>query len=352
MQGTSTIDSEKIVDRYSRQKRFATLGESGQRQLEKSQVLICGCGALGSMIAERLVRAGVGKLRIVDRDWVEESNLPRQTLFTEVDANEGRPKALAASNELLRINSRVSIEAVVEDVTHRNIARLADGCQLIMDGTDNFETRLLINDLALSQEIPWVHGGVLGAGGQVMSILPGVTACFRCLVPDLPPRESLPTCDTAGVLGSAVGIIACWQVAEAMKILTGNLDDVCRDLMVIDTWNTAVRLVSLETLKQTGTCLACEHKRYSFLSGEHESETTVLCGKNAVQIAAPKGTTIDLSQLRDKLAEFTTVSANPFFIRCEVDGHPLTIFRDGRTIVGETSDPSLAKNLLARTIGA
>ncbi len=345
------IDPLPSMDRYVRQKRFAPLGQLGQDRIQQAQVLVCGCGALGSMIAERLVRAGVKKIRIVDRDWVEESNLPRQTLFSEIDAKECRPKAQAACDALLRIDSQALIEPIVEDITHRNIARLAQGCHLIMDGTDNFETRLLINDYALAENTPWVHGGVLGAGGQVMTIVPGATACFRCLVPDLPPREALPTCDTAGVLGSAVGIIACWQAAEAIKILSGNVDAICHELIVIDSWHTSVRLMSLEGLRASGDCLACGQRRFAFLAGEHESESTVLCGKNAVQIAACRGTTIELSQLASKLKSFTNVSANAFFIRFNVDGHTITIFRDGRAIVSDTTDPAIAKNLLARTVG-
>ena len=192
--------------RYSRQERFAPLGPEGQQQIDAARVFVVGCGALGSMIAERLARAGVGMLRLVDRDWVELSNLQRQTLFTERDAREARPKAVAAAEMLAEINSQIIIEPYVEDVAFDNIERLAASCELIVDGTDNFETRFLVNDYCVKNNIPWVHGGCLGASGQVLTVLPGETACFRCLVPDLPPREALQTCDTAGGLGPGGGI--------------------------------------------------------------------------------------------------------------------------------------------------
>lgn len=327
------------------------MGDEGQARIEASRVLVCGCGALGSVIAERLARAGVGYLRIVDRDWVEESNLARQTLFTERDALESRPKALAAGEALHQINSEITIESLVEDVTHRNIRQLASGCDLILDGTDNFETRLLINDYSLAENVPWVHGGCLGASGQVMSIVPGQTACFRCLVPEMPPREAMPTCDTAGILGPTVGLVACWQAAEALKILSGHRAEVCRDLIVIDTWHTAVRLVSLSSVQQQGTCEACQRKQFPYLEGKFFCEATVLCGKNAVQIASSGSSSVDLLQLAKNLSTVGSVTANPYFLRLTASDFVITLFRDGRAIVSGTSDPTHAKNILVRTLG-
>lgn len=305
------------------------------------------------MIAERLARSGVGQLRIVDRDWVEFTNLQRQTLFNEEDARTSQPKAVAAAKALHLINSDIAIEPVVEDVTHLNIERLASDVHLIMDGTDNFETRLLINDYALTHRIPWVHGGCLGSSGQVMSILPGQTACFRCLVPEIPPADAMPTCDTAGVLGPAIGLVASWQAAEALKILSGNLDAVCRQMITIDTWNTSCRLLSLDALRQANTCPACSGAEYPFLSGQRAVSATVICGKNAVQLApTPGASLVDLTRMSERLTALGEVSSNPFLVRLRTDSHVLTLFRDGRTIVEGTTEPAVARSIVAKLLGS
>lgn len=339
--------------RYRRAAQFAPLGVEGQAKLEGSRVLVCGCGALGTVVAERLARSGVGYLRIVDRDWVEKSNLQRQTLFTEEHARESAPKAIAAAGALAAINADITLEPIVQDITHLNIERLAAGIDLILDGTDNFETRMLINDYALSRGVPWVHGGCLGASGQVLSILPGVTACFRCLVPDLPPRDAMPTCDTAGVLGPAIGVVASWQAAEALKILSGNLDAVCRQLMTVDTWHTSCRLLSLDRLRDAGTCPACGLNEYPFLNGERSVQTTVLCGKNAVQLSPTAGSPqVDLMRLERQLRAMGTVTRNAFLLRLPYEQFVLTVFRDGRTIVEGTTEPSEARAIVARALGS
>ena len=339
--------------RYRRAAQFAQLGADGQAKIESSRVVVCGCGALGSVIAERLARSGVGVLRLVDRDWVEHSNLQRQTLFTEEDARHSVPKAVAAADALSRINSDIEIEPLVEDITHVNIERLAGDVDLILDGTDNFETRLLINDFALSHNIPWVHGGCLGASGQVMSVVPGLTACFRCLVPELPPRDAMPSCDTAGVLGPAIGVIASWQAAEALKILSGNLEAVCRDLITVDTWNTSCRLLSLEQLRGSHTCPACGQGDFPFLSGERSPQATVLCGKNAVQLAPAAGASaVNLESLEQQLSSLGPISRNAFLLRLRIPDFGLTIFRDGRTIVEGTTETSVARGLVARVLGS
>ena len=338
----------KNMSRYSRQSRFAPLGEEGQQQLAASRALLCGCGALGSMIAERLARAGVGHLRLLDRDWVEESNLQRQTLFTEEDSRLARPKAVAAAEMLTQINSHIVLEPIVEDLSFENIEHLARDCQLIIDGTDNFETRFLINDYCVQHGLPWVHGGCLGAGGQVLSVLPGQTACFRCLVPELPQRDALETCDSAGVLGPAVGLIACLQAAEALKILAGKPEAVCRQLMVVDTWHTDLRLVSLN---RQPACPACGQRTFPFLAGEIRSEGTVMCGKNAVQLVPPNMGEMSLAQVAQKLAPLGSVQQNAFFVRVQLPAHTLTIFRGGRTVVEGTTAVAEAKSVLARTLG-
>jgi molybdopterin-synthase adenylyltransferase len=335
-------------DRYSRQARFTHIGELGQQRISASKVLICGCGALGSMIAERLARAGVGTLRLVDRDWVELSNLQRQALYTEEDASLSRPKAIAAADALGKINSEVQLVPIVEDVVFQNIASLADGCDLVLDGTDNFETRFLINDYCVKNAVPWIHGGCLGASGQVMSILPGETACFRCLMPELPPRDVLETCDSAGVLGSAVGLVACWQVAEAIKILSGNKQAICRGLIVLDSWHSENRIVAMQ--KQPN-CGACAQAEFPYLTGKIRSEVSILCGKNAVQIQCPAGSLENLVSVAEKLSALGKVVQNSFFVRLSLPSHQVTLFRGGRAVVEGTTDSSEAKNLLARTLG-
>jgi molybdopterin-synthase adenylyltransferase len=352
---TSREQSElnTYIARFVRQERFAPLGSDGGQKLRGSRALICGCGALGTMIAERLARAGVGTLRIVDRDWVEVSNLPRQTLFTEQDALLGRPKAIAAADALTAIDSRLRIEPYVADLTCDNIAELADDCDVLLDGTDNFETRFLLNDYCLSRNVPWVHGGCLGSGGQVMTIVPGTTACFRCLVRDLPARDAIETCDSAGVLGPAIGVIACWQAAEALKILSGNAELVSQHLMVIDTWNTSCRMISTASLKAASpNCPACQQRQFPFLDGALRTEAVVLCGKNAVQVrSASSALSGDLSALAARLAHSGKVTNNGFFLRLILPEHVLTVFRDGRAVVEGTTDTLEAKNLLSKTLG-
>lgn len=341
-------DSALSAERYSRQERFAPLGVQGQQRLAQARVLIVGCGALGSVIAERLTRAGVGMLRVVDRDWVELSNLQRQTLFTEHDARESRPKAVAAADMLRQINSQITIEPHVEDVQFDNIERLADGCELIMDGTDNFEIRFLINDYCVKHDVPWVHGGCLGASGQVLTILPGETACFRCLVPELPPRESLQTCDTAGALGPAVGLVSCLQAAEALKLLSGNRQASCRKLMVLETWHTELRLIGLARQPH---CAACGQRKFPFLDGEIRTESTIMCGKNAVQFSSPQWSGETLDAIASKLKPLGAVEQNGFFVRLPLADYTLTIFRGGRTVIEGTTSEAEAKSVLARTLG-
>ncbi len=340
--------AEIDTSRYIRQSRFAPIGEAGQQQIAGSKVLICGCGALGSVIAERLARAGVGALRLVDRDWVELSNLQRQTLFTEADAASALPKAVAAATALAKINSTISIESFVEDISFQNIEALASGCDLILDGTDNFETRFLINDYCVRHAVPWIHGGCLGASGQVLAIVPNMTACFRCLVPDLPPRDMLETCDSAGVLGSAIGLIASWQVAEAIKILSGNRSAIRGGLIVLDSWNTECRVVALQ--RQTN-CECCSSRNFPFLSGEIRSESTILCGKNAVQLESPHEQSQSLDLLAERLSLLGKVQQNNFFVRLTLAEYKLTIFRGGRTIVEGTTSVAEAKSVISRLLG-
>ena len=337
------------MSRYSRQERFAPLGGEGQARLRSATALVCGCGALGSVIAERLARAGVGRLRLVDRDWVELSNLQRQALFTEEDAAEARPKSVAAAEALGRINGEVQVEALVEDVTYENIAQLAEGCDLLLDGTDNFETRYLINDYCVQRRIPWVHGGCLGAGGQAMTILPCETACFRCLMPEPPSPGSFETCDSAGVLGPAVGLVACWQASEALKILSGNRQAVCRGLWVLDAWAADCRVIGLAPQRD---CPACQQRQFPFLDGSVRTESTVLCGKNAVQIVIPGLDQRSLADVADRWVGMGELRRNPYFVRLTTGQHHLTLFRGGRIVVEGTTDVAEARGIIARAIGA
>jgi molybdopterin/thiamine biosynthesis adenylyltransferase len=334
--------------RYSRQIRFGPIGEAGQNCLEKASVLICGCGALGTTIAERLARAGVGRMRIVDRDWVEESNLQRQALFTQQDADQSKPKAVAAAEAIRSINPTVEVESVVEDMHFENMASLAEGCDLLLDGTDNFETRFLINDYCIQESKPWVHGGCLGASGQGLTIRPGRSACFRCLVPELPDRDAMETCDSAGVLGSAIGLVASWQSGEALKLLSGNADQVCDGLWVMDSWTNDFRIVKL---RQNPNCKCCVHKELPFLSGDIRTQVTVLCGKNAVQIDSPGVSRVALSEIADRMSAVGDVQQNAYFVRVRMPEHTLTLFRGGRTVVEGTTNEAEAKAISTRLLG-
>jgi adenylyltransferase/sulfurtransferase len=340
------------INRYDRQARFAPLGEVGQQRLAQSRALVCGCGALGSVIAETLVRAGVGMVRIVDRDFLELNNLQRQVLYDEDDVAQGLPKAIAAANKLRRINSEIEIEPVVADVSHRNVAELAGDVDAIVDGTDNFAVRFLLNDFAVKHGKPWVYGGCIGAEGQSMTILPGETPCLACLMTDAPPPGTTPTCDTAGILGPIVGVVASIEAAEALKILADHRDAVNRRLTIIDLWDNQVRAVSLSRLRETSDCRVCKHREFAWLSGERGSAPAVLCGRNAVQLNAEAGATMSLENLAARLNGVGPVQRNAFLLRLTVDGYVLTVFPDGRTIVSGTDDIATARSVHARYIGA
>src|SRR5438270_1443646 len=271
------------LDRYSRQVRFSFLGETGQRRLMASRVTICGCGAFGTVLANHLVRAGVGKIRVVDRDFIETHNLQRQILFDEQDVADNLPKAEAAARKLRKINSQVEIEPVVTDIDHTNILDLVADADLILDGTDNFETRYLINDAAVKLNRPWVFGGVIGSEGQTMTILPGETPCIRCLIQDNPPPGLTPTCETAGVLGPAVAVIASFEAVEAIKLLSGAESALNTELFVVDIWDWTFRRLKVQGLLGKVDCPCCQGRKFEWLEGDLGSHTTTLCGRNAVQ---------------------------------------------------------------------
>ncbi|MFM7250965.1 MAG: ThiF family adenylyltransferase [Planctomycetaceae bacterium] len=342
------VDSE----RHSRQIRFAPLGAAGQARLAAAGVAVVGCGALGSVVAMALTRAGVGRLRIIDRDVPERSNLPRQVLFDEADVAAGIPKAVAAAGHLERIDSSCRIEPVVADLTAASAARLLGGVDLIVDGTDNFEARFLINEFACGAGIPWVHGGAIGAEGRVLAVLPGRTACLRCLVPEPPAPGALPTCETAGIIGPAALVVGAVEAAEAIKILVGALDRVGNRLLVCDLWENLWRCVDLAPLAAAG-CPTCRQGDYPWLEGRAGGGATPLCGRDAVQVAAPPGAAVDLAAFAARMAACGRVTANPWIVRVALEGGiELAVFADGRAIVSGTRDEARARGLVARWLGA
>lgn len=345
------MSHDPTLDRYVRQMRFAPLGEAGQRRMLDSRVLIVGCGALGTVLANTLARAGVGHLRIVDRDFIETNNLQRQILFDEQDVADELPKAIAAANKLRQINSQIEIEPLVTDVDAANITTLCEGVDLILDGTDNFETRFLINDVAVKLNLPWVYGGCLGAEGQSMTILPGETPCLRCLIPEPPAAGTTPTCDTAGIVSPIINVIASIESMEAIKILSGHREAISRTLTIIELWENRFRNMKLDTLRESVDCACCKRREFAWLEGNRGSHTAVLCGRNAVQIAPPSGTRLELAELAKSLASLGTVTQNVFLLRLSVDKYRLTVFPDGRAIIGGTDDIAEAKSVYARYIG-
>ncbi len=344
-------DSNRPTSRYVRQEKFPPLGTAGQERLGKGRVLLCGCGALGSVLANTLARSGVGFIRIVDRDFVELSNLQRQVLFTERDVAAQLPKAIAAKRHLAEINSEVEVDAVVTDLTATNVGALLDGIDVIADGTDNFETRFLLNDAAFHFNLPWVFGGCVAAEGQTATIVPGQTACLRCLVPDVPPPGTSPTCDSAGVVAPIVNVIASCQAMEVMKLLSGHIDRINRGLLVFDLWENRLRQVQLDALSRQSDCLTCGQRVYEWLDGKRGNAAVVLCGRNAVQLAAASQGEVDLVRLAEKLRPLGTVSINAYLLRLAVGDYLITVFRDGRAVVLGTDQPAVARSVYSRYIG-
>jgi molybdopterin/thiamine biosynthesis adenylyltransferase len=331
-------------ERYSRQILFPGIGEQGQQYLLDARVAVAGCGALGSFQAGALARAGIGFLRIIDRDYVELSNLQRQWLFDEGDVEQGLPKAVAAARKILAINHGIGVEALVADLTPSNVEDLLGGVDLILDGTDNFETRYLINDFAVERGVPWVYGGAVGSYGIAMPVIPGQTACLRCVYPD-PPAGAQPTCETAGVLGSVTAIIASLQVSEAIKILCRV--DAARKITTVDVWSGEIRQMAQPD--PGSDCPACGRREFPYLSGERRAPVS-LCGQNAVQIHERKRP-LKLRDLAARLEPLGPVRSNEFALRFEAPPYLLTIFPDGRAIIKGTTDVGVARSLYARYIG-
>ena len=339
--------NDPLRDKYSRQILFAGIGEEGQRRLLTSSAVIVGCGAIGAAAAQQLVRAGLGRLRIIDRDFVEQSNLQRQALFDEADARDSLPKALAGERKLRSINSSVAVEGIVSDLTPGNAAELLGGFDLLLDGTDNFESRFLINDFAVRSAKPWIYSAAVASYGVTMTIRPGTTACLACLLEN--DRQAIDqTCDTVGVLGPIVNLIASLEVAEALKLLSGREHDLHGKLISCDVWHGRFQSVRVE---RNPACRACVRREFTYLEGEAQPHIT-MCGRDSVQIHE-RGRALDLSLLKSRLGSVVEdLRQNDFLLRFRVAPYEITVFADGRAILKGTKDPAVARSLYARYIGA
>jgi molybdopterin/thiamine biosynthesis adenylyltransferase len=342
----------KSYERYSRQILFREIGEPGQQRLLESSAVMVGCGALGTALANLLVRAGVGKLRIVDRDFVEPSNLQRQTLFEESDALEALPKAIAAERRLRAINSGVSVEGIVADVGPKNAEELLCGFPLILDGTDNFETRFLLNDAAIHLNVPWIYAAVVASYGVTLTVKPGQTACLACALESESgdgsrASDTEDTCDTVGVLGAAAGVIASIEAAEAIKLLVGKSESSGGRLISFDVWSGKFQSIRMA---RNPECRACVRREFRYLEGEAQPHLT-MCGRDSVQIHERRRQ-LDLTELGKRIAPTVSeVRENGFLLRFRVPPYEMTVFADGRAIIKGTRDTSVARSLYARYIG-
>jgi len=336
-------------ERYSRQILFNGIGEEGQRRLLQSRALIVGCGALGSAHAESLARAGVGHLRIVDRDFVESSNLQRQTMFTEHDAAERTPKAVAAANRLREITRDIEVEPEIADVNSSNIERLIKDCDVVLDGTDNFATRYLINDACVKHDVNWIYGAAVGSYGVTMTIRPHQTACLRCVFEEAPPAASAPTCDTAGVIMPIISVVAAVQVAEALKLLTGHHEMLHRSLMQFDVWRNEWRKINPGAASPE--CPTCGLGQFTTLEAAAGDFAAVLCGRDAVQISPAQSTQVDFASLAERLRATGEVKFNDYLLRFRTGDFELTVFQDARSIIRGTSEIKTARSLYAKYIG-
>lgn len=337
----------KAHDRYSRQIIFPGIGPEGQKHLASSRVAVVGCGATGSVLISLLARAGVGYLRIIDRDYIEPSNLQRQILFDEADAAESLPKALAAARKIRTFNSDITVEDQVADLTPANCEELLSGIDLILDGTDNFETRYLINDYAISKSVPWIYTAAVGSYGVAMNILPGETACLACIFPDS-PTGVVETCDTSGILNSAVNVVASISATEAIKLIVGAREKVRRSLLSYDVWTNDFAEVSASR-KREG-CRCCDQRNFIHLAGEGRPHIT-LCGRNSVQIHEQRRP-VDFAELSGRLSPHGSVRYNDFVLKFVRDPYEMTLFPDGRAIIKGTTDTAAARSLYARFVGS
>lgn len=336
--------------RYSRQMILKEIGREGQRLLEESRVAVVGLGALGSVSANLLARAGVGYLKLIDRDYLEINNLQRQILFDEADLSENLPKAIAAKRKLQRVNSEIKIEAETADLNPETVEELLAGVDLIIDGTDNFETRYLLNDYSLKKKIPWIYGGAIRTEGMSYVVLPGDGPCLRCLFGQAPDPGSIQTCDQVGILAPVAHLIASFQTMEAIKILARHFEAVERALWKIDLWSRQFKTISVEHLKGA-LCNGCQNREYPYLNRHLSTRTVTLCGRNAVQILGGPEGRIDFKQLAERLSPHGEVKFNDFLLRYRLDPYEITVFSNGRAIVKGTENPGQAKRLYTKYIG-
>ena len=336
------------LDRYSRQILLPGFGQKGQQKLLSSTVALVGCGALGTAIASGLTRAGVGHIKIVDRDYIELSNLQRQTLFDERDVARGLPKAVVAVEKLQAINSDIHLEPLVTDLNPFNVEDILGDVDLVLDGTDNFEARFLINDACVKHGLPWVYGAVIVTYGVTMSIVPQRTACLRCLVRDQPPPGTVPTCDTVGVLGTAASVIGALEVTQALKLLLDGGEEFWNHLTQVDVWTGEWLQVQVERVPD---CPTCGLGQYEFLEAKEGTFVTSLCGRDAVQVSVRGHVTLSLPQLAERLASSGQVQFNEYLLRCEVEGYNIAVFPNGRAIIKGTTDETEARTVYAKYIG-
>lgn len=342
--------ANKNLARYLRQTIFPGIGKAGQEKLLASKVVVIGCGANGTVLANHLARAGVGRLTVVDRDFIELNNLQRQLLFDEEDLARNLPKAAAAERKLRAINSEIEVNGIVSDVNAENIESLIEGATIVLDGTDNFETRYIINDACIKHNIPWVYTGAVASYGMSQTIIPGQTACLRCLFPEVPPPGASPTCDTAGVVGPLVSAIASVSATEAIKFIVGQ-GELNRGIIHFDVWYNTFE--QFESSGPRPDCPACQQRQFEFLNQERGGGVVSLCGRNAIQIRMPGSGRLNLEDLAGRLAGVGSITAqNDYLLRFTVDDYDVTLFADGRAIIKGTEDESIARGLYARYIGA
>lgn len=338
------------IQRYSRQVKFAGWGQEEQEMLSNGRVLILGCGGLGSAAASLLARAGVGQLKLVDRDYMELSNLQRQILYDEHDVKEGLPKVIAAKRKVHEINANVNAEAVIADVNRMNIEKLVENIDVVIDATDNFETRFLLNDACVKHRIPWIYGACIESHGMCMTIIPGKTPCLRCIIERLPDKDAAPTCERVGVLGAIVTIIASIQANEAMKIVAQKNDEINKNIISIDIWNNSYQIVDSISADENKTCSVCRQHKFDFLSGRFGKAYTKIMGQNAVQIIPFEEGKVDLPKLAIELSSLGSVMVNEYLIRFLIDNFELSIFQDGRTIINGTTDTGIARNFYSKYV--
>jgi adenylyltransferase/sulfurtransferase len=336
--------------RYERQYILKEIGREGQSRLDKARVAVVGIGALGSVSADLLARAGIGQLLLIDRDFLEINNLQRQILFDEKDIADHLPKAVAAQRKLAQINSEIQVTCEVADVNAGSVHELLKGVDLIVDGTDNFETRFLLNDYSLKHRVPWIYGGAVQTEGMSYVILPGNGPCLRCLFGSAPSPEDAQTCDRVGILAPVAHLIASFQAVEAIKILAGKKEDVERKLWKVDLWSRQFKAISVDHLKKA-PCKSCKEKEYSYLNRKFETRAVSLCGRDSVQILRHEKHGIDLKTLAAQLSGKMKVRCNDYLLLCSPDGLEMTVFPDGRAVIKGTEDIHKAKSLYAKYIG-